>query len=59
MNKEEKTSPKTPQQEQPKPRQIVIEFDAQQARITNGQVASNFELIGILESLLETVKPKK
>lgn len=55
-NKEKEKEPKTPQQA--KPRQIVIEFDAQQARITNGQIASNFELIGILESLLKQVKPK-
>ena len=56
--KEEKTTPLKESQENQK-RQIIIEFDVQQAKIINGQLASNFELIGILESLLEQIKPSK
>jgi len=57
---EKKEEPKAqPTQTPPIARQIVIAFDAQQARIISGQVSSHFELIGVLVSLLETVKSKK
>lgn len=39
--------------EQPKTRQIIVEFDAQQIKIIKAEVASNWELESILRKLLK------
>jgi len=40
----------------PKKRQIVIETDGSSANIVTAEVAGAFELIGILETIIKTVR---
>lgn len=57
MNEEKKQEKKQeePKAQQAKPRQIVIEFNAQQINIIKAEVSSNWEFESILRKLLKNL----